>query len=144
MGSITKLIKSVRGKLFVTLCVIVLSIILFLIIVNSFVLEKYYQYAKSSELKNVYNMINSYYKGEIQVYDMEDELDQISIKNNFDIIIRNNQGTAVYLSNKDFLANVKIITDFWAVNRGQEYQILEETDKIQIRNIKDTENKITC
>ena len=142
MGSITKPIKSVRGKLFFTLCVIVLSIILFLIIVNSFVLEKYYQYAKSTELKNVYNMINAYYNGEIQVYDMEDELDQISIKNNFDIIIRNNQGTAVYLSNKDFLANVKIITDFWAVNRGQEYQILEETDKIQIRNIKDTENKI--
>ena len=142
MGSITKPIKSVRGKLFFTLCVIVLSIILFLIIVNSFVLEKYYQYAKSNELKNVYNMINAYYNGEIQVYDMEDELDQISIKNNFDIIIRNNQGTAVYLSNKDFLANVKIIIDFWAVNKGQEYQILEETDKIQIRNIKDTETKI--
>ena len=104
MGSITRPIKSVRGKLFFTLCVIVLSIILFLIIVNSFVLEKYYQYAKSSELKNVYNMINSYYNGEIYVNDMEDELDQISIKNNFDIIIRNGQGTAVYLSNKDFLA----------------------------------------
>ena len=142
MGRLTKTIKSVRGKLFFTLCVIVLSIILFLIIVNSFVLEKYYQYAKSSELKNVYNMINSYYNGEIQVYDMEDELDKISIKNNFDIIIRNNQGNAVYLSNKDFLANVKIIIDFWAVNKGQEYQILVETDKIQFRNIKDTETKI--
>ena len=44
MVSITKPIKSVRGKLFFTLCVIVLSIILFLIIVNSFVLEKYYEY----------------------------------------------------------------------------------------------------
>ena len=54
---------------------------------------------------------------------MEDELDQISIKNNFDIIIRNNQGSAVYLSNKDFLANVKIIIDFWGVNGKQEYQI---------------------
>ena len=82
MGSITRPFKSVRGKLFFTLCIIVLSIILFLIIVNSFVLEKYYQYAKSSELKNVYKMINSYYNGEIQIYDMEDELDHISIKNN--------------------------------------------------------------
>lgn len=142
MGSITKPIKSVRGKLFFTLCVIVLSIILFLIIVNSFVLEKYYEYAKSSELKNVYNMINSYYNGEIQVYNMEDELDQISIKNNFDIIIRNQEGSAIYLSNKDFLSNVKIIIDFWGINGKQEYQILEETDKIQIRNIRDTETKI--
>ena len=37
-------------------------IILFLILVNSFVLEKYYQYTKSNQLKSVYNMINSYYK----------------------------------------------------------------------------------
>ena len=142
MGKITKQFKSVRGKLFITLCVIVLSIILFLIIVNSFVLEKYYQYAKSNQLKNVYNMINAYYNGEIQVYDMEDELDQISIKNNFDIIIRNAQGTAVYLSNKDFLANVKIIIDFWGANGRQEYQILEETERLQVRTIRDTETKI--
>ena len=142
MGSITRPIKSVRGKLFFTLCVIVLSIILFLIIVNSFVLEKYYQYAKSTELKNVYNMINSYYNGELQVYNMEDELDQISIKNNFDIIIRNQQGSAVYLSNKDFLSNVKIIIDFWGVNGRQEYQVLEQTDNLQIRTIRDTETKI--
>ena len=142
MGSITKQFKSVRGKLFFTLCIIVLSIILFLIIVNSFVLEKYYQYAKSNQLKNVYNTINAYYNGEIQVNDMEEELDQISIKNNFDIIIRNGQGTAVYLSNKDFLANVKIIIDFWGINGRQEYQILEETEKLQVRTIRDTETKI--
>ena len=142
MGSITKPIKSVRGKLFFTLCVIVLSIILFLIIVNSFVLEKYYQYAKSNELKNVYNMINAYYNGEIQVYDMEDELDQISIKNNFDIIIKNREDIAVYLSNKDFLSSMKIVIEFWGINKRQEYQILEETDDFQIRKIIDSETKI--
>ena len=142
MGSLTRPIKSVRGKLFFTLCVIVVSIILFLIIVNSFVLEEYYQYAKSTQLKNVYNMINAYYNGEIQINDMEDELNQISIKNNFDIIIRNQQGTAVYMSNKDFLSNFKIIIDFWGMNNKQEYEILEQTDNMQIRNIKDTETKI--
>ena len=142
MGSITKHFKSVRGKLFFTLCIIVLSIILFLIIVNSFVLEKYYQYAKSTQLKSVYNMINSYYNGEIYVENMEDELDQVSIKNNFDIIIRNIQGSAVYLSNKDFLSNVKIIIDFWGVNGRQDYKILEQTDNLQIRTIRDNETKV--
>jgi len=142
VGILTKPIKSVRGKLFFTLCVIVLSIILFLIIVNSFILEKYYQYAKSTQLKNVYKMINSYYNGELKVYDIEDELDQISIKNNFDIIIRNAQGSAVYLSNKDFLSNIKIIIDFWGIDGRQEYQILEESDNLQIRIIRDTETKI--
>lgn len=142
MGIITKPIKSVRGKLFFTLCVIVLSIILFLIIVNSFVLEKYYQYAKSNQLKNVYNMLNSYYNGEIQVSNLEEELNQISIKNNFDIIIKNKQGITVYLSNKDYLSNMKIVMEFLGVNRSKELQIIEDSDNLQIRIIKDTETKI--
>ena len=141
MGSITKPIKSVRGKLFFTLCLIVLSIILFLIIVNSFVLEKYYQYAKSTQLKSVYNMINSYYNGEIRIDNMEDELNQISIKNNFDIIIKNKDGKDVYLSNKDYLANMKIVMEFWGMNRNKEYQIIENGENYQIRIIKDTQTK---
>ena len=141
MGSITKPIKSVRGKLFFTLCLIVLSIILFLIIVNSFVLEKYYQYAKSNQLKNVYKTINAYYNGEIQISNMEDELNQISIKNNFDIIIKNKDGKDVYLSNKDYLANMKIVMEFWGMNRNKEYQIIENGENYQIRIIKDTQTK---
>lgn len=142
MGSITKPIKSVRGKLFFTLCIVVLSIILFLIIVNNVVLEKYYQYTKGNQLKTVFNQINLYYKGELQIDNIEYELDQISINNNFDIIIKNKQGAAVYMSNKDFLANIKIVMEFWGMNKRQEYQIIEETDDLQIRKIKDTETKI--
>ena len=142
MGSLTKPIKSVRGKLFFTLCIVVLSIILFLIIVNSFVLEKYYQYAKSNQLKIVHNMLNSYYNGEIQINNIEDELDKISVKNNFDIIIKNREDLAVYLSNKDFLSSMKIVIDFWGINRRHEYQVLEQTDDYEIRKIIDTETKI--
>ena len=142
MGSLTKLIKSVRGKLFFTLCVIVVSIILFLIIVNSFVLETYYQYAKSNQLKIVHNMINSYYNGEIKISNMEDELDKIAVKNNFDIIIKNREDVAVYLSNKDFLSSMQIVIDFWGMNQRQQYQVLEETEDFEIRKIIDTETKI--
>jgi len=142
VGSLTKPIKSVRGKLFFTLCIVVLSIILFLIIVNSFVLEKYYQYAKSNQLKIVHNMINSYYNGEIQINNIEDELDKISVKNNFDIIIKNRENMAVYLSNKDFLSSMQIVIDFWGMNKKQKYQVLEATDDFEIRQIIDTETKI--
>ena len=142
MGRLTKTIKSVRGKLFFTLCVIVLSIILFLIIVNSFVLEKYYQYAKSNQLKIVHKMINSYFNGEIQISNLEDELDRISVKNNFDIIIKNREDAAVYLSNNDFLSNMKVVIDFFGMYQTQEHQILEETDDFEIRKIIDTETKI--
>ena len=142
MGSLTKPIKSVRGKLFFTLCVIVLSIILFLIIVNSFVLEKYYQYAKSNQLKIVHKTINSYFNGEIQINNLEDELDKISIKNNFDIIIKNREDVAVYLSNKDFLSDMQVVIDFFGMYQRQQHQILEQTEDIEIRKIIDTETKI--
>ena len=136
---LSKQVKTVRGKLFFTLCIVVLSIILFLILVNSFVLEKYYQYTKSNQLKTLYDNINDYYNSEKQIENFKDELDRISIKNNFDIIIKDRSDNAVYLSNKDFLSNIRVIIDFWGTNKRQEYKILEETDKLEIRNIKDTE-----
>ena len=141
MSKIMKQIKTVRGKLFFTLCIVVLSIILFLILVNSFVLEKYYQYTKSNQLKSVYGLINSYYNGKTDIIDLEEELDKTSIKNNFDIIIKDQDDVAVYLSNKDFLSNVRVIIDFWGMNRKQKSNVLEENDKLEIRNIKDTETR---
>ncbi len=143
MGGIKRSAKSVRGKLFLTLCVVVISIILFLIIVNSFVLEKYYQLTKSNTLKSVYNTINLYYSGKIQVDSIPDELDKISIRNDFDIIVKDENGVAIYLSNKDFLLNIRKIIDFWGMDRMQESSLVEETDKIEIRKISDTETKIT-
>ena len=142
MGSLKKQIKTVRGKLFLTLCIVVASIIIFLILVNKFVLEKYYQYMKSNALKSVYNQINSYYNGDIQIDDINDELDKISVSNNFDIIIKNDQNIVVYLSNKDFLSNIRIIIDFWGINKKQEYQVIEESENIDIMNIRDTDNRM--
>lgn len=132
-------VKSVRTKLFLTLCIVVISIILFLILVNRFVLEKYYQYTKSNQLKSAYNMMNSYYKGEMQIDNIEDELDKITISNNFDIIIKDENDVAVYLSNKDYLSTIRKIIDFWGINRKQEYIVLEEKDNLEIMKIRDTE-----
>ena len=142
MGKLSKQVKTVRGKLFFSMCIVVLSIILFLILVNSFVLEKYYQYTKSNQLKSVYNMINSYYNDDSESYDLQDELRKISIKNNFDIIVKDDNDIAVYLSNKDFLSNVKIIMDFWGVNKQHKYNVIEENDKLEIKKIKDTETRV--
>ena len=142
MEGLKKQFKSVRGKLFLTLCVIVISIILFLILVNNLVLEKYYHYSKSNTLKSVYNMINEYYKGNIRVDNLEEELDKISISNNFDIIIKDENDIAVYLSDKDFLSNIRKIIDFWGINKKQEYQIIEEQDNLEIMNIRDVETRI--
>ena len=142
MENLKKQIKTVRGKLFLTLFVVVMSIVLFLIIVNFFVLEKYYQYIKSKKLKSVYEEINSYYNGEMLINNIEDELNRISISNNFDIIVKNQEDIVVYLSNKDFLSNIKRIIDFWGMNRRQEYTVIEEKEDLEIMNIRDTETRI--
>lgn len=139
MVKLSKQAKTVRGKLFFIMCIVVLSIILFLILVNSFVLEKYYQYTKSNQLKLLYNNINDYYNSDNPATNFKDELDRVAIKNNFDIIIKDENDKAVYLSNKDFLSNIRVIIDFWGINKQKEYKVLEETDKLEIRNIKDTE-----
>ena len=139
MVKLSKQAKTVRGKLFFIMCIVVLSIILFLILVNSFVLEKYYQYTKSNQLKSLYNNINDYYNSDNPATNFKDELDRVAIKNNFDIIIKDENDKAVYLSNKDFLSNIRVIIDFWGINKQKEYKVLEETDKLEIRNIKDTE-----
>ena len=130
MEKIVKKAKSVRVKLFLILCLVVLSIIAFLILVNSFVLEKYYQYTKSNNLKSTYALINSYYTGQISVDNISDELDKISISNNFDIIIKDNENVAIYMSNKDFLSSIRKVINFWGMDKKQEATIIEQEDNI--------------
>lgn len=143
MERIVKKAKSVRVKLFLILCLVVLSIIAFLILVNSFVLEKYYQYTKSNNLKSTYTLINSYYTGQISVDNISDELDKISISNNFDIIIKDNENVAIYMSNKDFLSSIRKVINFWGMDKKQEATIIEQEDNIEIKRIVDTETKMT-
>ena len=143
MERIVKKAKSVRVKLFLILCLIVISIIAFLIIVNSFVLEKYYQYTKSNNLKTTYALINSYYTGQISVDNISDELDKISISNNFDIIVKDDENVAIYMSNKDFLSSIRKVINFWGMDKKQEATIIEQEDNIEIKRIVDTETKMT-
>ena len=143
MERIVKKAKSVRVKLFLILCLIVISIIAFLILVNSFVLEKYYQYTKSNNLKSTYSLINSYYTGQIEVDNISDELDKISISNNFDIIVKDNENVAIYMSNKDFLSSIRKVINFWGMDKKQEATIIEKEDNIEIKRIVDTETKMT-
>ena len=81
---------SIRAKLFISLCIIVLAIITFLIILNNLVLETFYMYNKRNTIKSVYNMINKSYNEEYSQNDIDDNLEKISIRYDFDILIKNN------------------------------------------------------
>ena len=52
------LFKSVRAKLFLTLCIVILMIIVFFIVINNVVLETIYFTSKKDAYLDVYNYIN--------------------------------------------------------------------------------------
>ena len=80
-----KVFQSIRTKLFLSLCIIVIAIIISLILLNNFVLRHFYEYSKEKQLKNVYEVINGYYVDGKKATDLSDELDKVAINNNFDL-----------------------------------------------------------
>ena len=91
---IKDIFKSVKTKLFFTISLTIVLIIFFLIIVNNFALEQFYLYSKENTIKSVYNQLNEYYNSPDENKDIESELEKISIKNNFDILIKAKNGLA--------------------------------------------------
>ena len=135
--------KSVRVKLFFTLSLVILLIILFLILVNNFVFGQFYLYSKKQTLKSVYQTVNNYYNKE-ESGDIETQLEQIAIQNNFDILIRNNQNNVnVYTSNKDFYSTFGQMNEMTSRFNTGAGEIIEQGNKFVIKKIKDSKNGIT-
>ena len=141
LNKIKNVLSSVKVKLFLTLSTTVLLIILFLIIVNNFALEKFYLYKKQNTLKSVYESLNDYYKTPGQDNDLQTELEKLSIKNNFDILIKDNNGINLYTTNKNFSTVIGSINDILDnVQGGKE---LESNDNFTIKKQRDSKNGLS-
>ena len=135
-------LKSVRVKLFITLSLAILLIILFLIIVNNFVFEQFYLYSKTRTLRDVYLTVNNFYNTTPNS-DISSKLGTIAIKNNFDILIQNDENVNVYTSNKDLfstLGQMNEMTNRFYTDSGE---IIEDEDKYTIKRMKDSKNDVT-
>ena len=77
MEKYKKIFTSIRAKLFILLCITVLTIITGLIILNNFVLGKFYLYNKEELLKKVYKVINEYYNSNYSQNNIDEELEKI-------------------------------------------------------------------
>ena len=137
-SKIKKIFSSVKIKLFFTISLIILSIIIFLIIVNSFALENFYVYSKQKTLKAVYGKINDYYLENTQSTNIETELEKISVRNNFDILIKDNNGINVYTTNKNFSSVIGTINDI--IDNFNEGKELEKNEKFNIKKQRDNKN----
>ena len=143
LNKLKDVFSSVKVKLFVTLSSTILLIIIFLIIVNNFALENFYLYNKQNTLKAVYETINNYYENPNQDNDIESELEKLSVKNNFDILVKDNNGINVYTTNKNFssvIGNINDILDKFNTNKGKE---LESNDKFVIKKQQDLKNGLS-
>ena len=127
--------SSVKVKLFFTLSLTILLIIIFLIIVNNFLLENFYLYNKQKTLKAVYETINNYYIDPTKYTNIETELEKMSMKNNFDILIKDNNGINVYTTNKNFTSVIGTINDI--IDKFNEGKEVETNDKFSIRKQRD-------
>ena len=141
---IKQALKSVRVRLFITLSVVILLIILFLILVNNFVFGQFYLFSKTRALKDVYNTVNNYYNNEEnEDYSIGSVLETVAIKNNFDILIKNNQNINVYTSDKDFLSTLGEMSEMTNRFHTESGDVIENGDKFTIKRMKDNNNGVT-
>ena len=133
--------KTVRVKLFLTLCVVIGIIIAFFIIINNAVLETVYYYSKKNASLSVYDFINQnlpkVMNEEAQnVYNIE--LEQMEVNNNFEFLILNGE-EIVYSTNKNYISDFGVINE---IKYDVKYSIFNKSDilyskdNLSIRKIK--------
>lgn len=132
--------KSVRFKLFFTMCVVILVIILSLVLINSIVLENFYIYSKTATIKQVYQKVNDYYNTENTNVDLKTELKKIAYKNNFDILIKTDTNLIIFTSDREFLSSTYILKD---INEIKSKSIEENETKINVKVTTDEVNNVS-
>ena len=142
MGKIKEKLKSVKVKLFLTLTCVIMLIIAFLIIVNNVVFGQFFIFSKTKALKEVHDKVEDYYNN-LENVDIQSELEKIAIKNNFDILIKDDQNVSIYTSNKDFLSTLGQMNEMTNRFNTDSAQTIVETPKYTIKKMKDTKTQIT-
>ena len=142
MNTKIKYFKSIKTRLFLSLCIIVVSIIAVLIILNNFVLKQFYEFNKKKQLIDVYYVINNYYNSDDEEASISDELNKISLKNNFNILIKNNLGNTIYSSNTDFYSAIEDLAISIIPEGRFNNNVLEKNNKYTITKFKDKKNNM--
>lgn len=143
MGNLKEKLKSVRVRLFFTLCIVILFLVLCLITINSLVLENFYMYSKTKTIKEVYYKIDQYYTKPSLEYNLESELKKIAYKNNFDILIKTDTNLILFSTDKDFLDNLSRITEMTKVQENlSKINVIYSDEKMEIRKTTDNTNNL--
>ena len=132
--------RSVRFKLFFTMCIVIAIIVLCLVAINSIVLESFYLYSKTNTVRDVYNKINNYYNSNYSSSNIEQELRRIAFNNNFDIFIKTDQNIIAFSTDRDLYSIINIISE---VDKKEDKLLIYSDARMSIQRISDKENNIT-
>ena len=135
MSRIREKLKSVRFKLFLIMCIVIIFIVCCLIIINSIVLGSFYAYSKVVTVRNVYNKINDYYANVNSNMNLEEELRNIAFKNNFDIAIQTDNNIILYSTDRDFITAIDTVMNMNQMEESNEPNVIYRDSNMVIRKI---------
>lgn len=130
--------RSIRFKLTLILAVIVASICVSYLIINSMFLEKYYIKSKTSDLLKSYEAINKIYKNEYDI--TADELSQIynrCDKYGISMLILSDDGREIVRTGNGMILASRLAMAFFGANTGEELKTIKEADKYVVQKYKD-------
>ena len=141
MEKVRNKFRSVRVRLFFSLCVVVIAIVLFLIILNNVVLETFYLYSKTKNVIQEYERINYLYNQidlGVQGIDIESELNKIATKNEFDIVIENAQYFTIYTTDSDFSSLLEKLDVYTNSNKNlNNNHVIYSRGNVRVTEVKD-------
>ena len=144
MGKLKDKWKSVRFRLFIVLCIVIMFLVICLVTVNSLVLGNFYLYSKTNTIKDVYQKINDYYTNPTLDVNLEDELKKIAYRNNFDILIKTDTNLSLFSTDRDFLESLNRITEMLQMQNEHYNQadVIYSDENMEIRKVTDTANNL--
>ena len=143
MDKVKNSLNSVRLKLFLTLCIVITTIILLLVLINNVVLEKFYLYNKTKVMKHTYMQINESFNQNMNDDKLENELKILAIKNNADIVIKSDNNI-VMLETENYRQNYEREAEFFnEINQnGEKIKKLYKDKDIVIDLIKEKNTSV--
>jgi len=133
--------KSVRFRLFIVLCVVIMFLVMCLVAINSLILGNFYIYSKTNTIKEVFAAIDNYYTEPNLDIDLDEELKKISFRNNFDILIRTDSNLILFSTDRNFWANLNMIENNKEYIENEK-NIIFKNEKMTIRNIEDSNSTL--
>ena len=140
MQKIKNSFKSVRFKLFFTMCIVIAVIVLCLVAINNIVLESFYLYSKTKTVRDLYKKINTYYNVNQNSDNIDEELRRIAYNNNFDIFIETDENIIIFSTDRDLYSTIDTITN--AKNYKDSNSVIYSDNNIKISRVNDKYNNI--